>query len=249
MTSGRWRRQGQLVIAPKHRTMAKSVQKGHADIESTHVPAKDGTATSRFARMVFAGADCDETLSLRRRCHSIGVFAPGYQWAHAASVVDSTTSGFQQRIQRRQQFFTLIAALAHGRAILLQAICAYLDRRGKLSSRSIMHHSRSANERIIEAIDKPLGFYVLALLIVELFLSTILILSDLDKGAKTSGMWAIIWLFVLVVVIVSVLAWFKPTNLTFTGHETLVSMGKATYGTNATEIKEEDLPSGTPKPE
>ena len=112
-----------------------------------------------------------------------------------------------------------------------------------------MHHSHSSFLRIIEAVDKPLGFYVLALLIVELFLTTLLIFSDLDAGAKTWGMWAVISLFVLVVGIVSVLVWCRPTNLTFTGHDALVQMGKLTYGTEAGEVAERDLPSGTARPE
>ncbi len=112
-----------------------------------------------------------------------------------------------------------------------------------------MRHSYSGYSRIVDAIDKPLGFYALALLIVEGFLTILLIFSDLDKGDKTWGMWAIIGLFVLVLVVVSALVWFKPTNLTFTGYEALVSMGRITYGTDTGEVAEKDLPSGTARPE
>ena len=112
-----------------------------------------------------------------------------------------------------------------------------------------MRHSHSGYTRLVDAIDKPLGFYVLALLIVEGFLSIVLIFSDLDKGAKAWGMGAIIGLFVLVVLIVSALVWSKPTNLTFTGYEALVDRGKITYGTDMGEVEEKDLPSGTVRPE
>lgn len=112
-----------------------------------------------------------------------------------------------------------------------------------------MNHSHSGLARIIDAIDKPLGFYVLALLIVELFLTTILTLSDLDQAAITWGMWAGIVLFVLVLAAVTALVWFKPTHLTFTGYETLVSMGKIPYGTDTGEVAVKDLPSGTARPE
>lgn len=112
-----------------------------------------------------------------------------------------------------------------------------------------MPHSYSGFVRIVEAIDKPLGFYVLSLLIAEGFLTTILIFSDLGAGAKTWGMWAVIGQFVLVVCVVSALVWFKPTNLTFTGFEALVGMGKLPYGTDTAEIEEKDLPSGTARPE
>lgn len=98
--------------------------------------------------------------------------------------------------------------------------------------------------QLIKAINTLLGFYVLALLIVEAFLTTLLTLSDLDSGAKTWGMWAGIVLFVLVVAIVSVFAWFKPTHLTYTGFESLLDRGKIPYGTEWGEVAEKDLPSG-----
>ena len=110
--------------------------------------------------------------------------------------------------------------------------------------------SASASSRLVESIDKPLGFYVLALLIVEGFLTTIVVLSDLDAGAKTWAMWAVIGLFVLVVLIVTAFVWFKPTHLTFTGFETLVDRGKAAYGTETSEVFEvKEWPPGISDPE
>ncbi len=75
-----------------------------------------------------------------------------------------------------------------------------------------------------------------------------MIWSDLDNDTKTLGMWAVIGLFVLVVILVSAIVWFKPTHLTFTGYEALVGMGRITYGTDMAEIAEEDLPRGTSRP-
>ncbi len=106
---------------------------------------------------------------------------------------------------------------------------------------------RSSWARVIEAIDKPLGFYVLAVLIVESFLSIVLILSDLEAGVQEKGMWAGIGLFAFVVVTVSVFVWFKPTNLMFTELGTLVQMGKASYGTETKQVGLPDLPSGVRK--
>ena len=103
--------------------------------------------------------------------------------------------------------------------------------------------------RLVEAVDKPLGFYVLALLIVEGFLTIVLTLSDLNASAKAWGMASIIGLFVMVVLLVSILVRFKPTSLTFTGFETLVSIGRASYGTDAAEKDKARLPSGTSESE
>ena len=112
-----------------------------------------------------------------------------------------------------------------------------------------MRQNRSGWARIIEAIDKPLGFYVLALLIVEGFLGLVLILSELESQAKERGMWAGVGLFVLVIFLVTICVWKKPTHLIFTERGSLVEMGKASYGTESAEIKEEKLPSGTNKSE
>lgn len=114
---------------------------------------------------------------------------------------------------------------------------------------NVMRQSDHGFARLVEAVDKPLGFYVLALLIVEGFLTILLIFSDLSMEAKTWGMWAVIGLFVLVVCLVSAFVWFKPTNLTFTGLEALVEMDKISYGTETGEIAKRDLPSGTISPD
>ena len=105
-----------------------------------------------------------------------------------------------------------------------------------------MQQRQTGWARIIEVIDKPL---VLALLIVEAFLSTVLIFSDLNPGARERGMWAIVLLFVFVVGIVSLLVWHKPTHLTFTGFDSLVESGRASFGTYMKPVSGDELPTGT----
>ncbi|MBE0372844.1 hypothetical protein PFLA_a0457 [Pseudoalteromonas flavipulchra NCIMB 2033 = ATCC BAA-314] len=56
---------------------------------------------------------------------------------------------------------------------------------------------------------------MLALLIVEAFLATVLIGANLESADKVTGMWLGVGLFVLVTLLVFLLAWFKSTDLTF----------------------------------
>jgi xanthine/uracil/vitamin C permease (AzgA family) len=90
---------------------------------------------------------------------------------------------------------------------------------------------------------------VLALLIVEGFLSVILTVSNLSPEAKEQGMWAVVGLFVLVVGIVTICVWFRPTNLTYTELGSLVDKGKVPYGTEKREMDlrtDTRLPGGEP---
>jgi len=107
-----------------------------------------------------------------------------------------------------------------------------------------MQQKQSGWSRIIEAIDKPLGFYVLALLIVEGFLTLVLTLSGLGAEAQERGMWAGVGLFVFVVSLVTLCVWRKPTHLTFTEKGSLTEMGKITYGSGNIEVSPENLPKG-----
>lgn len=86
---------------------------------------------------------------------------------------------------------------------------------------------------IIQAITSPLGFFALSLLIVEGFLTIALVFSDLDAPSKYIGMLIGAGLFVLVVIGVLLLVWFKPTNLTFgeKSHLHLIEMQKM-WGTS-----------------
>ena len=104
-------------------------------------------------------------------------------------------------------------------------------------------------ERVITAVNTPLGFFVLALLIVEGFLATVLIGANLDASQKITGMWLGIVLFILVTVAVFALVWCKPENLTFDKEAHLIDRGKA-YGTESHEVEDPNkLPKDRATPE
>lgn len=94
---------------------------------------------------------------------------------------------------------------------------------------------------VVEAITTPLGFFVLALLIVETFLGNVLIFANLNEGNKIVGMWAGIGMFCLVTIAVVLLDWFKPQNLTYDKQAHLIDRGKIPYGASGQEVKPEKL--------
>lgn len=108
-----------------------------------------------------------------------------------------------------------------------------------------MSSQSTLGERIIQAITAPLGFFVLALLIVESFLGVVLVGANLERQDKITGMWLGVGLFVLVVVVVFILVWFKPENLTFDKDAHLVNKGKAPFGSDRKIVMDIDalLPS------
>ena len=75
--------------------------------------------------------------------------------------------------------------------------------------------SQSTVVRLVEVTRAPLGFFVLALLIVETFLGAVLLGSDLHAENKVTMVYMGVGMFVLVVSVVTVLVWMKPENLTF----------------------------------
>ena len=92
---------------------------------------------------------------------------------------------------------------------------------------------------IIETITAPLGFFVLALLIVESFLATVLVGANLESVDKVLGIWLGIGLFIIVITMVFILVWFKPESLTFDKSAHLMGKGLIRYGEKKT-ISEED---------
>ncbi len=70
-----------------------------------------------------------------------------------------------------------------------------------------MKTTASKRARVITAVNTPLGFFVLALLIVEAFLATVLVGAELDSNQKITGMWLGIILFALVTAAVFALVW------------------------------------------
>ena len=88
-----------------------------------------------------------------------------------------------------------------------QNLCAeVLDEDGIVDHQSQV---TSAKVKLVEAITTPLGFFVLALLIVE---------------------------FVLVIGVVSVFVWNKPDNLTFDKEAHLVDRGRIPYGSDEEQV-------------
>lgn len=102
---------------------------------------------------------------------------------------------------------------------------------------------------VLEAITAPLGFFVLALLIVETFLATVLVGASLQPDQKMIGMWAGIGLFIFVTFTVSILVWYKPTHLTFDKHGHLLDRGKIPYGTEQEQVSPDKIFSATPQQE
>jgi hypothetical protein len=68
---------------------------------------------------------------------------------------------------------------------------------------------------LTESIDKPLGFYVLALLIVESFIATVAWRAGAERAILPWGLGLGVGMFVYVTFLVTLLAWHKPHVLTF----------------------------------
>lgn len=95
-----------------------------------------------------------------------------------------------------------------------------------------------AKTRSRRPIRTPLGFYALSLLIVEGFLGTVIVATDLPLGIKILGIWIGAALFVLVILTVALFAWFKPTNLMYDQYGHLVESGQlAPFGNNGKEME------------
>ncbi len=101
---------------------------------------------------------------------------------------------------------------------------------------------------IIHAITSPLGFFALSLLIVEGFLTITLIFSNLDPRSKLWGMIIGAGLFFLVVIVVFVLVWFKPENLTFGENSHLKRLEMKEWGTSDEPKKKLEIEGVSSKP-
>jgi hypothetical protein len=99
--------------------------------------------------------------------------------------------------------------------------------------------AKSKRTRMIQVVNTPLGFFVLALLIVESFLATVMIGGNLQAGDKLLGMWLGIGLFVLVTSAVFALVWWKPEHLTFDKEAHLIDHGKI-YGSDSHRVDDLD---------
>ena len=74
-----------------------------------------------------------------------------------------------------------------------------------------MSHDSGTRSKLLDAIVSPLGFYVLALLIIETFIGSVAILRNPDPILVYIG----VGLFLFVIVVVTILVWRKPNHLTF----------------------------------
>lgn len=74
--------------------------------------------------------------------------------------------------------------------------------------------TKGLSVQVIKAVGTPLGFYVLALLIVETTLAMVL-RAQLDPAQRYSGFLWMIGIFIGVVVIVTLFAIFSPKNLLY----------------------------------
>lgn len=75
--------------------------------------------------------------------------------------------------------------------------------------------SSPGRRRLVETITSPIGFFALALLIVEAFLATVLIGANLQANEKMLGVWTGVAMFIVVVVMVFMLVWSKPEHFVF----------------------------------
>ena len=93
----------------------------------------------------------------------------------------------------------------------------------------------------------PLGFFVLALLIVETFLGAALVGGHLEGPSQITVLWMGVWMFVLVIGVVGVLVWQKPENLTF-DKQAHLDRTKAEHGSDDQMVGEQDLMPRTETP-
>jgi hypothetical protein len=106
---------------------------------------------------------------------------------------------------------------------------------------------RRQRHGLVESIHHPLGFFVLALLIVETFLGSVLVLATLTDVQRGWGIAAGVLMFVAVVAVVAALTWCKPQNLTFDKDAHLA--GAEEFGSNRKPSRTlADLPPPQTKP-
>ena len=98
--------------------------------------------------------------------------------------------------------------------------------------------------KLIEAVTAPLGFFVLALLIVETFLAATLLGGVVSVENQLTVILVGVGLFIVVTGIVAILVWKKPENLTF-DKQAHLDLAKAAYGTDSGTVINRDALSPT----
>ena len=90
-----------------------------------------------------------------------------------------------------------------------------------------------------------MGFHVLALLIVESFLAAVLIFAEIPTSERMTGVWVGAGMFALVIILVTLLVWHKPDNLTFDKEAHLANRDKTPYGSDEESVQPEAMFSST----
>jgi hypothetical protein len=137
------------------------------------------------------------------------------------------------------------------RALLILVICAGLP----LAVQSPFVNptstkERSSRTRLIELIDRPLGFYVLSLLIVETFIGVVAALARSSVGDLHLGLWLGVGMFVYITGTVTFIVWHKAHVLTFDRDAHLRERRLAPLGTDKKQVNDpEKLPPPQRAPE
>lgn len=101
--------------------------------------------------------------------------------------------------------------------------------------------------KLIEAINKPLGFYVLSLLIVETFIGLVVGFKDWSEQYRFYGLLLGVGMFVYITLIVSLLVWFKAKNLVFDQAHHIKEQKNIPYGTSKKPVRDiSNIPAQEP---
>ena len=76
---------------------------------------------------------------------------------------------------------------------------------------------------ILKSITMPLGFYALVLLIIESFLGVAILSKASDSFLRLTCIWIGATLFLIDIIAVTIIVWFKPSNIVFDGNAHLRS--------------------------
>ena len=99
----------------------------------------------------------------------------------------------------------------------------------------MLNKSQRTSAKLIDAVTAPLGFFVLALLIVESFLAAALLGGVVAVENQLTVIFLGVSLFIVVTVIVAFLVWKKPENLTF-DKQAHLDRSRTVYGTDSLTV-------------
>ena len=125
------------------------------------------------------------------------------------------------------------------------APCPWIDTEMVRSIAVLGEAANSTGERprtsakLVAAVTAPLGLFVLALLIVESFLAAPLVFGGLDATNQLVALWMGVGMFFAVILVVALIVWNKPENLTF-DKQAHLKRSKAAYGTDSRTVADRD---------